>query len=251
MNIVIIEDEELTAEDLESQIIRYSDDITVVAKLQSVDEGIRYFKENALPDLIFSDIQLQDGVSFEIYRSIQLNCPIVFCTAYDDFGLEAIKNNGIDYILKPFAKEDIFKALEKYFQLKKSFASSETSMQQLLTDIGQLRKINSILIYHKDKIIPLRIDDIVLFYKENEITYVRNKDGKSFAVDQTMDYFESVVGQHFFRANRQTIIQRDFIQETVSMLNRKLEIIPKQSVQFKLEVSRNRVSDFLDWLTRV
>lgn len=251
MNIVIIEDEELTAEDLESQILRYSDDISVVAKLQSVDEGIRYFKENPLPDLIFSDIQLQDGVSFEIYRSIQLNCPIVFCTAYDDFGLEAIKNNGIDYILKPFAKEDVFKALEKYFQLKKSFASSESSMQQLLTDIGQLRKINSILIYHKDKIIPLRIDDIVLFYKENEITYVRNKDGKSFAVDQTMDYFESVVGQHFFRANRQTIIQRDFIQETVSMLNRKLEIIPKQSVQFKLEVSRNRVSDFLDWLTRV
>lgn len=249
MNIVIIEDEELAAEDLESQIKAYSHEIAVVAKLQSVNDGIKYFKENVIPDLIFSDIQLEDGLSFEIYRTVQLQCPIVFCTAYDDFSLEAIKNNGIDYILKPFAKADIFMALEKYFRMKSSFASKEEPLQKLLSDIGQLKKVNSILIYQRDKIIPQRIDDIVLFYKENEITYVRNTEGKSFAVDQTMDYFESIVSRDFFRTNRQTIIRRDFIKETVSMLNRKLEITPKHGVPFKLEVSRNRVSDFLDWLS--
>jgi two-component system, LytTR family, response regulator LytT len=248
IKVLIIEDEELTADDLELQVRKYADDMEVIAKLSSIAESILYLKKNEQPDLVFSDIQLQDGVSFEIFRAIPLECPVIFCTAYDEFALDAIKNNGIDYILKPFSREEVFTALDKFFQWRKILGSPSVDMNRFLGDVDRLRKVNSVLVYYRDRIIPIRLDDISLFYRQNEITYLKCLDGKSYPIDQTMDYFESVVGIDFFRISRQVIIHRRSIKETVSLFNRKLEIVPFFGIDFKLEVSRNRVSDFLEWL---
>ena len=248
IKVLIIEDEELTAEDLEYQIKKYSDDIEVVAKLPSIAESIHFFKNQPNPDLVFSDIQLQDGISFDIYRTVQISCPVIFCTAFNEFALDAIKNNGIDYILKPFAREDIFRALEKYFHLKKVMAPPAADMNRFLGDISKVKKVSSVLVYYRDKIIPVRVDDICLFYKQNEITYLKTFEGKSYPVDQTMDYFESIVGMEFYRISRQIIVNRRFVKETVNLFNRKLEVVPIAPLDFAMEVSRNRVGDFLEWL---
>jgi two-component system, LytTR family, response regulator LytT len=249
MKIVIIEDEELTAEDLAVQIGKYSDDIEIEAVLASVEESVRYFKSHPQPDLIFSDIQLQDGASFDIYRAVSLTCPIVFCTAFNEFALEAIKNNGIDYILKPFSKQDVHGALDKYNQLKQNLSRPEGNMDRFLGEISRMKKISSVLVYYKDKILPIRLEDVALFFKQNEITYLKMLDGKQYAMDQTMDHFEQTVGSDFFRVSRQVLIQHRCVKETVNLFNRKLEVVPSVQLDFRIEVSRNRVNDFLDWLT--
>lgn len=249
MNIVIIEDEELTAEDLSIQVKKYSDDVEVLAILPSVEESIKYFKSHPQPDLIFSDIQLQDGASFDIYRAVSLTCPIIFCTAFNEFALEAIKSNGIDYILKPFSKQDVHTAMDKYVQLKQSLTKSEGSMDRFLGEISRMKKTSSVLVYYKDRILPIRLDDVALFYKQNEITYLKLHDGKQYAMDQTMDHFEQTVGPDFFRVSRQVLIHYRCVKETVNLFNRKLEVVPSVSLDFRIEVSRNRVNDFLDWLT--
>lgn len=249
MNIVIIEDEELTAEDLALQVSKYSDDIVVQAILPSVQESVRYFMTQPAPDLIFSDIQLQDGSSFDIYRSIVLHTPIVFCTAFDEYALDAIKSNGIEYILKPFSKSDVHAAIDKFVTLRRTLTPKVSSMQQLLNDLARIKKASSILVHYKDKILPIRIDDIALFYKQNEITYLKTIDGRQYAMEQTLDHFEQTVGDAFFRVSRQVLIQHRCIKETTHMFNRKLEVIPSTSIDFRIEVSRNRVSDFLHWLS--
>ncbi len=249
MNIVIIEDEELTAEDLAHQVSKYSDDIVVQAVLPSVQESVIYFKNHPAPDLVFSDIQLQDGPSFDIFRTITLPSPIVFCTAFDEFALEAIKNNGIDYILKPFSKGDVHAAIDKFVQLRRNLSQSSPNMQKLLGDLAHIKKVTSILVYYKDKILPIRLEDIALFFKQNELTYLKTIDGRSYAMDQTLDHFEQIAGSAFFRVSRQVLIHHRCIKETVHMFNRKLEVIPSTAIDFRIEVSRNRVGDFLDWLT--
>src|SRR5712672_2657177 len=121
MNIVIIEDELLTAEDMAEIINSMKEEITISAMLHSVKDAVSFFRENPNVDLIFSDIQLGDGLSLEIFQSVEIKAPIIFCTAYDEYALEAIKSNGIEYILKPFTAETVIRAIDKYHQLKKHF----------------------------------------------------------------------------------------------------------------------------------
>src|ERR1700739_2942430 len=120
MKVVIIEDEKLTAEDLEESIKNAAPDATITAILKSVKEAVDYFKQNSVPDLIFSDIQLGDGLSFEIFKSLSLTVPVIFCTAYDEYALNAFKANGVDYIVKPYTQKNITEAITKFKELKKS-----------------------------------------------------------------------------------------------------------------------------------
>src|SRR6188474_2569408 len=135
MKVIIVEDEALTAEDLAEILLKLPDNIEVVKILTSVTEAITYFKNNSSPDLIFCDIQLGDGHSFEIFKEIHMDAPVIFCTAYDAYALEAFKNNGIDCILKPFIKKNIKAAIEKYKSLKVRFSNTGIDFTNLLQNI--------------------------------------------------------------------------------------------------------------------
>ena len=252
MKVVIIEDEALTAEDLAEILLKLPDGIEVVKILGSVAESIIYFKHNSSPDLIFCDIQLGDGHSFEIFKEIHIDAPVIFCTAYDEYALEAFKNNGIDYILKPFIKKTIKAAIEKYKSLKARLSNTGVDFTNLLYNIQARhlpdRKISSILINWKDKIIPVRIIDIALFNIEFKMTQLTTFDNQTYFVNYTLDELEEICGGDFYRANRQYLINRNSVTEALQYHARKLVLKLKVDDKHEIIISKNRVPEFLSWL---
>lgn len=254
MNIVIIEDEQILAEDLAGMLKEIDYEISVSAVIGSVKEGVLYFQVNLPPDLIFSDIQLGDGLSFEIFKAIRVQAPVIFCTAYNEYALEAIRNNGIDYILKPFTAETIFNAIRKYVQFKKHFVPAELDYDRLISSIlgkePDKRKISSVLVYYKDKIMPISLDEIALFYIDGELTRLHMFSGKTFIVSQALDELEELSGGNFFRVNRQYLVSRRAVADANYYLPRKY--ILNLSIVFKetIVVSKNKTSSFLSWLTK-
>jgi two-component system response regulator LytT len=254
MNIVIIEDEILTAEDLAEIIGQLDKDIRVSATLHSVKDAIRYFTDRPSTDLVFSDIQLGDGLSFEIFRAVRIDAPIIFCTAYDEYALEAIRSNGIEYILKPFTTETVIKAIDKYHQLKKHFIPAELDYEKLIRSITGSdrpgRQVSSILVHHRDKILPIGLDEIALFYIDGELTRLHCFNGKTYIINEALDELEQLSKANFFRANRQYLVNRRAVTDANHYLPRKYVV--NLSIPFKeaIVVSKNRTSAFLQWLTR-
>jgi two-component system response regulator LytT len=254
MNIVIIEDELLTAEDLADMISQLGEEMHITAVLHSVKEACRYLNEAPAVDLIFSDIQLGDGLSFEIFRSTRVDAPIIFCTAYDEYALDAIRNNGIDYILKPYTAESIQRAIAKYDRLKKLFVPADIDYEKLIRSITGVSKpdneASSILVYYKDKILPVGFDEIALCYVEGEFVRLHCFNGKSYIVSQALDELEKLAKGGFFRVNRQYLVNRQAVLDANHYPPRKY--IVNLSISFKevLVVSKNRTATFLQWLTR-
>jgi DNA-binding LytR/AlgR family response regulator len=253
MKIVIIEDEILTAEDMADMLTRLNKDIEITATLHSVRDAIGYFMDRPAVDLVFSDIQLGDGLSFEIFRTIRVDVPVIFCTAYDEYALDAIRSNGIEYILKPFTPETLSGAIEKYQQLKKHFIPAELDYGKLIRSItggGQADKqVSSVLVYHKDKVLPIGLDEIALFYIDRDLTRLHCFNGKAYIVDQPLDELEQISKGSFFRANRQYLVNRRAVVDANHYLPRKY--IVNLSIPFKeaIVVSKNRTAPFLQWLT--
>lgn len=252
MKVVIVEDEALTAEDLAEILLKLADGIEVVKILPSVREAVIYFKQNSSPDLIFCDIQLGDGHSFEIFSEIHVDAPVIFCTAYDEYALEAFKNNGIDYILKPFTKKTIKAAIEKYKSLKVRFGGMGVDFAGLFQNIQTRRqpdrKISSLLINWKDKIIPIKINDIALFDIEFKKTQLITFDNHKYFVSNTLDELEEICGEDFYRANRQYLINRNAVTEALQYHTRKLVLKLKVIGNHEIIISKNRIPEFLSWL---
>lgn len=252
MNIVIIEDEAIVADDLELSIKRLIDDQVNIVQLRSVKEGIAYFENKNVPDLIFSDIQLGDGLSFEIFVSVPIAVPVIFCTAYDEYALDAFKANGIDYILKPFTSQMLDAALQKYRQLKKVFSTDQTPqfdalMQMLAAKNTQVAA--SVLVYHQDKIIPVNLDDIALCYLSNEVTHLLTFSGKTFYPNKNLDELDRLCGNSFFRANRQFLVCRKAIKDVSNFFSRKLSLNLNVTFNEKIIVSKGKAPQFLSWLS--
>ena len=250
MTIVIIEDEHLTAEDLAETILKADSKIVITAILNSVKEGINWFKNNEQPDLIFSDIQLGDGLSFEIFKSVSSTVPVIFCTAYDEYALNAFKVNGIDYILKPFTQDTIASALMKYNELKNNLSRKILQYEHILQLFEDKKKEQkgSVLVYHKDKILPVRTSDIALFYIENEITYFITFDQKIYPINKTMEELEKITGNGFYRINRQFLLNRKAVREASQYFARKLSVNLTIPFQQSIIVPKVKVTDFLNWL---
>jgi DNA-binding LytR/AlgR family response regulator len=252
MNVLIIEDEILSAEDLSDTLTQISTDLQVTAILHSVKESIEYLRSAPAIDLIFSDIQLGDGLSFEIFRELDLDVPIIFCTAFDEYAIEAFKNNGIDYILKPFTATTVADALKKYHQLKKYFTPHNINYHTLIDALsGHTRQSNSsILVYQKDKIFPVRMEDIALFYIDHETTRLLCFDKKIFIVSQTLDQLEKTSGYRFFRTNRQYLVNRKAITGAEHYFSRKYVVNLSVPFPETVTVSKTRTAAFLSWLTQ-
>ncbi len=252
MKIVIIEDEELTALDLVETILKVETNAEIVTILKSVKEAVVFFNKNKQHiDLIFSDIQLGDGLSFEIFKAVESNFPVIFCTAFDEYALNAFKTNGIDYILKPFSEKSIAEAISKYENLKQTFSKDSFHIEEMIAMLDRQKnhKTGAVLVYYKDKIIPIKLEEVAVFYIENEITYILTFDNQQYIINKTLEEIEKIAPEYFYRTNRQNIVNRKAIKEASQYFARKLSLT--LSIPFKgtITISKEKASDFLNWLS--
>ncbi|WP_167618163.1 LytR/AlgR family response regulator transcription factor [Maribellus sediminis] len=250
MKIIIIEDEKFAADYLAALITKVVPDAEIVATIYSVKTGIEYFQDNPVPDLIFSDIQLGDGLSFEIFREVNVLTPIIFCTAYDDYAINAFETNSIAYIVKPFTIDAIQEAIKKYKNLQKMLLHSDSQYNAILSILqrNENQVSSSILVYIKDKIKPVKLEDIAMFYLENGITYLTTFDKQNYTTNKTLEVLEQTIGSNFFRVNRQFIINRKSIIEAAQYFGRRISLHLKVPYKEKIIVSKGNVSKFLNWL---
>lgn len=248
MNVLLIEDELHTARILQD-IIETDKDFIVIKTIDSISDAVSYLaKYNQNIDLIFLDIHLSDGHSFEIFRYIDINIPIIFCTAYNEYALQAIKNNGIEYILKPFQDEEILSALQKFKKLAGRFKSKVTFDLPINSNKNSLFQ-NSFLTQQKDKTIIIFTENIAMFAIEQDILYLYTFDKKRYPVFKKMDYVESVCNPRlFFRINRQMLINRNAINTIQPYFNRKVILELKVEPEAQPIVSRLKVTQFKEWL---
>ncbi len=251
MRIIIIEDEALTASDLASTIKKAESRAEIAAILGSVKEAVDYFRKRPDDaDLIFSDIQLGDGLSFEIFRQTNINTPIIFCTAYDEYALNAFKVSSIHYMLKPFSLKTVGEALRKFHTLRSSLTHKHSQYETMLELLDKRKKQGSILVYQGERILPVRMDDIALCFIENEICYILTFEQKKYVINKNMEEIENIAGDGFFRANRQFLVNRHAIKDSSQYFARKLAINLNFQFDKKITVSKTKAGIFLDWLSR-
>jgi len=245
---IIIEDEKAALENLVGVINSISNDVEIIARLSSVKDSISYLSQRPDADLIFSDVQLGDGLSFEIFSQSGIRIPVIFITGYDEFMLNAFEYNGIDYLLKPVEGESLRKAINKYRMLERHFGN-EKSMNDLLQYIRNHKK-KRIIVKKGTENISLRLEDVVLFYTENKVVYVIDRWGKKFLADKNLtDLEEELDNSVFFRANRQYIININFVRGFKSYEKVKLIIdLTIPDLNHCIIVSQEMAPQFKEWM---
>jgi DNA-binding LytR/AlgR family response regulator len=247
MKILIIEDETIAAKDLADCIknIRISYEIVFIAK--SVKEAIHFLHQSTTVDLIFSDIQLGDGTSFEIFSQINAKIPVIFCTAYDNFAIDAFAANGFDYVLKPFTAEKIKAAIEKF----EHFTSLATNIIPIHNNLNETlqkeEKQKVLLLTLRDKIIPISVDNIALSMLSEGLVIVQTFDGKKISTNKYLEEIEKLNPHNFFRANRQFLVHRDAIVDVQRIENRKLKLNLNIIFSEDILISKEKATQFLRW----
>lgn len=251
MKVVIIEDERHTAEDLARIIKSAGPDIAVGAILASVKEAVAYFEAEGEPDLIFSDIQLGDGLSFSIFEQVCQHVPVVFCTAYDAYVMQAFQTMGLDYILKPIRDDSVCKAVNKFRALENRLGKTEAQPHHWHRILEKhMQPAAALLVYFKDKILPLSVKDIAVVYLKNEVTHVYGFDQKQYTLSDTLDEIGSKLGPAFFRVNRQHLTHRNAIKDVSRYFGRSLLVNLLVPFPHKITVGKLKVALFLEWLER-
>ncbi len=247
MNTIIIEDEKPAARLLQRKLEKLG--LGVSTMLHSVQEAIEWFVQNPHPDLIFLDIQLSDGLSFEIFEAIEIKSAIIFTTAYDQYALKAFKLNSIDYLLKPIDEEELEAAVRK-FQLQQSQAPTfdmEQIRRMFLPEQPVFKKRFTVKIGQQIKVIP--IEEIECFYSENKGTYLHTFDNRNYLLETSLDVLEQELDkQVFFRVSRKYILPLKAIREISVYSNSRLKILLPTYNEDEIIVSRERVSDFKNWI---
>ena len=250
MNVIIIEDEKPAARRLSRLLTDLN--VEVSTMLHSVEESIEWFQNNEHPDLIFLDIQLSDGLSFEIFDAVEVQSAIIFTTAYDEYALQAFKLNSIDYLLKPIDDEELESAVKKFKALK-------PASQKLSLDFEDIKKllVNPIEREYKKRFTTrigqhlkiVNADEVECFYSENKGTYAATSDGRNYLMDTTLENLENELEPKiFFRVSRKYYVNINHIQDIISYTNSRLKIKLNRYIEQEIIVSRERVHDFKLWL---
>lgn len=250
MNVIIIEDEKPSARRLQRLLETLQ--IKADTMLHSVEEAISWFQNNPHPDLIFLDIQLSDGLSFEIFESVEVQSAIIFTTAYDEYALQAFKLNSIDYLLKPIDEQELKKAVAKY-------QARIPKQQNVTLDFNDIKKllVNPIDRDYKKRFSVkvgqhlklINIEDIECFYSENKGTYLHTNEGRNYLLDTSLELLEQELEpKTFFRINRKFFVNINAIKDMVSYTNSRLQIKLNTYNEHEVIVARERVKDFKEWL---
>ena len=249
LDIIIIEDEQRAATELAAQLTAIDSEIEVIAMLDSVAGSVNWFKGNAMPDLVFMDIHLGDGNCFEIFKQVQISCPIIFCTAYDEYALEAFKLNSIGYIVKPIDRERLAEALQKYNVLRQHYVPSLLTTDTISRIVQQQpRYKTSFLIPFKNKMVPLPVNAIACIYVKQELTYIVTADDE-LVVNKTLEQLQMDLDPSlFYRVNRQYIVSFRYIKEIEQLSGRKIGIVLSIRYEEPIVVSKDAASGFKAWL---
>ncbi|MEA3450886.1 MAG: LytTR family DNA-binding domain-containing protein [Bacteroidota bacterium] len=249
MNILIIEDEKLTANRLEELLHKYDSEFNILAKIPSIEKAVNWFKNNKQPDLIFQDIELSDGNCFEIYEKVKIETPIIFTTAYSQYALESFKLNSIDYILKPYDFADLKKVLEKFEKYQQMFASpTKDLLKEVLVKKSEISK-KRFLIKIGDNFFFVNSSDVQLFNYDNGLTNAHTFDNKKYPIDDSISkLFELLDKTMFFQINRKQIVNIDAIQKISTWFTNRLVVKLNIDTEEKIIVSRERVKEFKQWL---
>jgi DNA-binding LytR/AlgR family response regulator len=249
MKALILEDETRAANHLERLLAKVAPSILVIAKIESVRDGVKYLQNNPEPELIFSDIQLADGLSFDIYKQVAVNCPIIFTTAYDHYAIEAFQTNGIDYLLKPVEEERLLKAIEKARHFSPGLVIEKIlSMNNPVS--GKSYK-SRFMVKVGDKIKSVPVEEILVFYSQEKASFIRTADAHTYCIDYALDQLEPMLDpEKYFRINRKYIVSIDACTNILAWTNSRLRLKIDGIDDSDIIVARERVVEFKSWLDR-
>ncbi|WP_347175363.1 LytR/AlgR family response regulator transcription factor [Polaribacter uvawellassae] len=247
MKIVIIEDEILAVEKLERYLSKYNTEIVVVEKLSSISEAVSWFQKEEEYDVVFMDIQLTDGLSFEIFNQAKILKPVIFTTAFDEYAIDAFKVNSIDYILKPITFTDVSKAMSKLTEMEKVFTGND-SMINVVKQIAEKKTKDRFLVRLGNHIHSIKTSEISLFYAEGRTVYLITNTKRKYILDFKLESLEEVLNPaEFFRVNRTFIVNISDIQDVLVYSNSRLKITSKVFNEKEIIVSREKVNAFKTW----
>ncbi|MEO5572326.1 MAG: LytTR family DNA-binding domain-containing protein [Bacteroidia bacterium] len=248
MKLLIIEDEEPASERLERLLKEIDPSTHILDKIVSVKSAVNWLKKNVCPDLVMMDIQLSDGNSFEIFKEVKIDCPIIFITAFDQYAIDAFKFNSIDYLLKPVNKEALSNAILK-FQKQHAHPAADYSKLYELIKINSEKFQKRLLIRFKDIIKTIELGDVAYFFVENKITYLVTHTKMQYTADNNLDELEKILDpQKFFRINRQFIVNIDAIEKMVAYTKSRVKLVLIPTTSQDTIVSTERSPGFKEWL---
>ena len=253
MKVIIIEDEALAAERLADLIVQYDKDIRILTYQDSVEAAIDWFENNEPPNLAFFDIQLADGLSFEIFEKTKVPCPVIFTTAFDEYALKAFKVNSIDYLLKPIDLEELARAFEQYkehYQARKEATLPDLRIFQQTMQMITRQYKTRFIIKTGSKLSSIPVEEADYFFSEYKITWLRTKSGKKHEVKDNLEQLEQLLDPKlFFRLNRKYIAAYPSIENVTSYSNSRLKVQLKgQDRNEEILISRDKVGAFKQWL---
>lgn len=251
IKVLIIEDEQPAAKRLEKMLMEIVPDFEIVHRCDSIESSVLFFKSGIIPDLVMLDVQLGDGLSFEIFKQVEISCPVIFTTAYDEYAIKAFELNSIDYLLKPISKEKLEKSIEKFKKLNQQAVQSDWKTLASLMDKEKREYKQRFLVYVGEHLLSVQTSDIAYFYSVEKSTFLTTKAGKSYPLDLSLEKLEGMLSpKDFFRINRQYITSFESI--------RKMSVLSKSRIKLTLEplpsdeilISNARTRYFREWLDR-
>lgn len=256
MKILIVEDEELAVKKLKKTLMSVDDKATVVGEADSIKSTVSWLENNPSPDLILMDIELADGQSFEVFNQTNVKSPVIFVTSYDEYALKAFKVNSVDYLLKPVQKEDLQQALDKYRNIKSMYAKEQEkdlNIDSLVKELQQKFLIKEyrkrFLVKHGQKLVSVEVDDIAYFFSDGRLNFFKTFDNRKFVVDYTMDELSSMLdSDKYFRISRSFYISVNSVEQIHDYFGNRLLLHLKPAIDKEAIVSREKVSEFKNWL---
>jgi DNA-binding LytR/AlgR family response regulator len=251
IKVLIIEDEQPAAKRLEKMLMEITSDFEIIQRCDSIEMSVQYFKGGIQPDLVMLDIQLGDGLSFDIFKQVEIACPVIFTTAYDEYAIKAFELNSIDYLLKPINKEKLERSIDKFKKLQQQSVPTDWKMLASLLEREKRDYKQRFLVYVGEHLHSVQTTDIAYFYSVEKSTFLTTKSGKSYPLDFSLDKLESMLSPtDFFRINRNYLIEFKSIK--------KISILSKSRIKLQLDplptdeilVSTARTHEFREWLDR-
>jgi len=254
MNVIIIEDEKRASDQLHSLLKKHFEDVQVVKVIEDVEGSVAWLKENKHPDLLFMDIQLADGLSFEIFESVDVQSPIIFTTAYDQYSIKAFKVNSVDYLLKPIVENDLISAVEKY---KKIHGNQDPgvidplTINKLINNLTENKFRKRFIVKEGSSMTYVHVEDVAFFNSEDGITFLHTKGLKRYTLDMTLESVsKDIKNSDFFQINRGQIVCVDCIDKIKPYFNNRLSIQISNYPEEDFIVSRNRSTEFKAWVNQ-
>ncbi|MFY0591008.1 LytR/AlgR family response regulator transcription factor [Roseivirga sp.] len=250
MKILIIEDEIRAVSQLQLVLKTCRFNYELLDIIDTVEDAVIWFEENESPDLVFMDIQLADGLSFEIFQNTTVDAPIIFTTAFDQYAIQAFKVNSVDYLLKPIQKDDLSKALDKFLKSNNSSKVNASVLKQLLSDLQIPSQREGMLVKSGKGFVQIKISDLLYYYSEDSITFGVTQ-SKRFIIEETLDELYSTLDQtKFFKINRGQIVAKSSVEKISPYFNHRVKLTIDNPRDQEFIVSRPKTSDFKNWMNK-